>query len=790
MDYPLENLGPERFQVFCQSLLLREYPDLQCLPVAQPDGGRDAIVQFHPSSTKKRFAVFQVKYVRNPSAIDGREWIRAVLKDELPKIGKLIPKGAERYFLITNVPGTAHPDSGSIDKVQELIDLNLPVTGMCLWRDDVNRRLDSQWALKWTFPEVMSGPDFLRLVFETGIGEEIQRRRAAIRAFLQQQYQLDEEVRFKQVELQNKLLDLFIDVPAAVRVPSGSRRRSRGMRLLSRQSLESHSGPESEQVLELGWTPQQGTKPPGVASILLDAHLDSPIESVVLEGGPGQGKSTITQYLCQVHRIRLLGNSSAQSLLPEAYHDGPKRLPIRVDLRDFATWVSQGNPFLATEDSQAPPQWAPSMEAFLAALISHQSGGAAFSVDDLVAVSRVSSLLLVFDGLDEVADIGLRRQVVDEIVRGCQRLRANAAGLQVVVTSRPAAFANSPGMPEQQYTHLVLQSLSQELIVEYAEKWASARKLDSKLRSEFKHVLKQKLDQPHLRDLARNPMQLAIFLSLLLTRGASLPDKRTALYDSYMELFFNREAEKSPVVRENRELLIEIHRYLAWVLHSEAESGRARANISQERLLRLVSDYLCREEYDPGLTEKLFAGMVERVVALVSRVQGTYEFEVQPLREYFAASYLFHTAPLSTPGRERPGARPDRFDGISRNFYWLNVTRFYAGCYSKGELPSLVERIQDLCKEDGYSLIPDTRLLAATLLSDWVFAQNPRSVREIVKLVVDGVSLRRLVSSFPRRRLREGDLILPPGAGREEVAQRCFEILETFPPTDFVRDVV
>jgi hypothetical protein len=102
----------------------------------------------------------------------------------------------------------------------------------------------------------------------------------------------------------------------------------------------------------------------------------------------------------------------------------------------------------------------------------------------------------------------------------------------------------------------------------------------------------------------------------------------------------------------------------------------------------------------------------------------------------------------------------------------------------------LVERIQDLCKEDGYSLIPDTRLLAATLLSDWVFAQNPRSVREIVKLVVDGVSLRRLVSSFPRRRLREGDLILPPGAGREEVAQRCFEILETFPPTDFVRDVV
>ena len=83
---------------------------------------------------------------------------------------------------------------------------------------------------------------------------------------------------------------------------------------------------------------------------------------------------------------------------------------------------------------------------------------------------------------------------------------------------------------------------------------------------------------------------------------------------------------------------------------------------------------------------KLYAGMVERVVALVSRVEGTVEFEVQPLREYFAACHLYYTAPQSSPGKERPGSKPDRFDAISRNFYWLNVTRFYAGCYSKGEL--------------------------------------------------------------------------------------------------------
>ena len=39
MDYPFENLDPERFQNLCQALLTKEFPHVQCFPVAQPDGG-------------------------------------------------------------------------------------------------------------------------------------------------------------------------------------------------------------------------------------------------------------------------------------------------------------------------------------------------------------------------------------------------------------------------------------------------------------------------------------------------------------------------------------------------------------------------------------------------------------------------------------------------------------------------------------------------------------------------------------------------------------------------------
>jgi hypothetical protein len=296
-----------------------------------------------------------------------------------------------------------------------------------------------------------------------------------------------------------------------------------------------------------------------------------------------------------------------------------------------------------------------------------------------------------------------------------------------------------------------------------------------------------------MRDLARNPMQLAILLSLVLTRGASLPDKRTALYEYYIDLFFSRESEKSAVVRDHRELLINIHRFLGWLLHSEAELGNARASISQSKLLQVVTAYLAREGHNTRLADDLFAGMVERVVALVSRVEGTFEFEVQPLREYFAACHLYYTAPQSSPGKEKPGSKPDRFDAIARNFYWLNVTRFYAGCYSKGELPSLVERLEELAFEDGFRNIAHPRMLAATLLADWVFAQNPKSVQELVQLLFDRVGLTYFASDTNARRRdlgTPGDLVLPPKCGRDEVTERAYSLLEQRPASDIQEGLI
>ena len=796
MDYPLENLGPERFQEFCQALLVKEYPNVQCFPVAQPDGGRDAI-SYLAESQGGKFIVFQVKYSRRPHAeTEPHKWLLAIMEDEKQKLKRLIPRRASRFCLMTNIPGTAHLDSGAIDRLNASMTAELTVPFTCWWRDDLNRRLDGAWALKWVYPELLTGPDFLRVITDIGLTESRERRVAAIRAFIAQQYQTDEQVRFKQVELQNDLLDLFVDVPVGFRDQDADLRQVRLFHgIASTLSAPTPDTDEQETVfVSANYEHRYVHRYEEIeaATLLLDATFQARFPHIVLEGAPGQGKSTIAQYVCQTHRIRLIGGEEVQRRLRPEHRDKAVRLPIKVDLRDFAAWLDRKDPFGAQESGEPPVGWRKSLEAFLAALISAQSGGTNFTTDDLLALFRISSVLCVFDGLDEVADIAKRHQVVDEITKGVQRIEVNAASLQTVVTSRPAAFANSPGMPPEKYPYLHLADLSPRLIDQYADRWLRARRVDIKESTEFKKTLRQKLDLPHLRDLARNPMQLAILLSLISTRGTSLPDKRTALYDNYIDLFFNREAEKSSVVREHRELLIDIHRYLAWLLHSEAERGNPRGSISQDRLQSVLRKYLASEGYDPTWAHDLFAGMVERVVALVSRVEGTFEFEVQPLREYFAARFLYDTAPYSPPGGEQRGTKPDRFDALARNFYWTNVTRFYAGCFSKGELPGLVERLQELASSEGFRLTTHPRMLAATLLADWVFTQNPRCVQAVVELILDGIGLRYLVASGSGRRRRGlwNPVVLPQKCGHDQLVTACFSILSGHPAPDYALDVI
>ena len=394
-------------------------------------------------------------------------------------------------------------------------------------------------------------------------------------------------------------------------------------------------------------------------------------------------------------------------------------------------------------------------------------------MSDLHATAAVFPILILFDGLDEVADIRTREKVVDEIGRGVRRLHSLSLSLQSIVTSRPAAFPNSPGLRPDEFVHLQLLPIDREAITEYSEKWIRARKLKQRAASDVKRIMAEKLDEPHLRDLAGNPMQLSILINLIQRKGPSLPDKRTALYDRYMEVFFDRETDKSDIVRERRDLLLEIHGYLAWVLHSEAQTEKSGGRIESWRLRDVLRKYLEGSGHSSDLADRLFSGVVERVVALVARLEGSYEFEVQPLREYFAARYLYDTVPYSTADNPRKGSLPERFEVLAEDAFWQNVARFFAGCYSRGEVPSLMQSLRVLGSRKRFARTRYVQSLAISLLSDYTLAQYPLVVEDVVDYLLKRSDLRTVIVGQQNMPVGHS-LYLPESNGREELVRECF----------------
>ena len=770
MSYYYEALNEQTFQKLAQALIVKVHPETVCLPVRQPDGGRDAYF-YHEALERKTFVVFQVKFSANPKEKKERDAIEGLIQSEREKVTVLIKKGATHYYLVTNVQGTAHLDSGSVDKVNKSLTDAFGIPSFAWWRDDLDARLDDASDIKWSYPEICRATDVLQfLVKRPGSFGELEAVRA-ITAYMGKQHGDDRDVKFKQVELKRRLTDLFVDIPVGHKLSRRERNQfqsnSKEVREVQEYLDQLYEYDEYEDEIDYPF------KHAGLAAgFLLHMPFGKGVSRFVLEGAPGQGKSTVTQFLCQVNRLKLLPTRRSElRSIADALASAPTRTPLRVDLRDYAAWVSGRHPYAKAGEVAPLEEGQRSLESFLVMQIAWHSGGLKLKQHDLLEFFLRAHSVLVLDGFDEVADIETRARVVEEICTAADRLDAHALSLQIIVTSRPAAFANSPGFPEDYWIHLELKDLKRSNINAYQKKWSDAQELAPAEHQALTATLEEKLRQPHLRDLARNPMQLAILLQLMHVQGAALPDKRTALYEEYMKIFLNREVEKKQIAGDHRELILSIHGLLAWVLQVQAETGQGSGSITMDALRNEVANYLSSEEHDPSLAESLLTGTVERVGALVSRVQGTFEFEVQPLREYFAARHLYKTAPYSPPGHTKRGTRPDRFSALAGSLYWTNVTRFFCGFYDVGELPSLVDGLVDIGERPGYKLIAHPRRLAMMLLGDYVFTQSPRSMRRLINFIARDPEFQRLMGTDTIQRQR--NMRLPETAGSKVLFEVC-----------------
>lgn len=776
MGYLYEHSNPERFQQFCQSLLLADFPKLQCFPVGQPDGGRDG---WDPESK----TVLQVKFKRADEK-ENADWLIAALELELPKIRRLAERGAESYIIATNAHGTAHEEVGRIDRVQRWLDDNLPIPGTCFWRDELDRRLDSAMVpLKLKYSELLSLEDGFEVVLSAVFGSSQERQQDAVRAFVAAQFESDKDVKFKQVNLSNDLLDLFVDVPAKLppKLFNGSVHGSVGDGL--KAFFSALAGPlgvfyveeEGYEVFVESDTGPLQRLDLGAAEILLSSAAQEHLKLVVLEGAPGQGKSTLAQYVCQVHRARYLQRRDVLDRIPEAHKQTGFRIPLKVDLRDYAAFLEGSSPF-ASATSPSEPR---TLDVFLSQLICYFAGGTEFTPHDVLSLLKNAPTLLFLDGLDEVADISARETLVASIGEALARWRVFDVDLQVVVTSRPSVFGRAPSVGKFGFMTLTLQNINLERIDDYAERWVMARGLDDSERRDVKKILAEKLELAHIRDLTRNPMQLTILLTLIHQIGHSLPDQRTDLYRHYIELFLAREADKSVRVRENRAVLLGFIQHLAWILQTQAEASKSAGSISAQGLQSLAREYLGARGHAIEIADDLFGGGLERIFVLVERIEGLYEFEVQPLREFFCARHLYSTAPVGTyRGNDLCGDRAQRFEALAANPFWLNVCRFYAGSCERGEMGTLVVSLMEMIRSSDLAVAGHARRVGLALLQDWVFSNVKYTQDLLIRAIFDDAGTQLLICGEGRL---IDELVLEVECGRQTLRDCVFDQLKKWP---------
>src|SRR5215472_1693400 len=170
-------------------------------------------------------------------------------------------------------------------------------------------------------------------------------------------------------------IDLFVDLPIGWKIPE-----------TSREEMDEHYVPVTKAILDYGLpsASEIGKFSRGqiirsyrhqetltATTVFLNSSFCGFASQCVLEGAPGQGKSTIVQYLCQVQRIKLLQKNDELKRLPADHRDAAIRLPIKLDLRDYATWLEGNDPFAPRDTAVPTDRWERSLEALLAHQIRH-----------------------------------------------------------------------------------------------------------------------------------------------------------------------------------------------------------------------------------------------------------------------------------------------------------------------------------------------------------------------------------------------------------------------------------
>ncbi|MEN4828475.1 hypothetical protein ABEH27_18385 [Pseudomonas sp. P39-UII1] len=753
MDYDFSRLSTRSFEQLVQAVSLATLGSGVSVFGDGPDGGREATfdgLQDFPTAAApwNGYGVIQAKF-RQRATSGNSAWAVRELRAELTKLSKNSGlKKPEFYIFVTNVILTPVATSGGKDRITALIDKykdRLGIKDFKIWDyDQLCCFLDLYPSIRNTYKAWVTPGDVLAALVEF-----MQPKTASFRDvmlnFVQKELRGEQYVNLGQAGHNNKdripLATVFVDLP----IQQSGVVKEYGAFIPS--SVASRTGKASNAIGKLSQIAGQLLDPDSISKKMsATPHgLTRHPGKIVFIGGPGQGKSTVTQFFCQLHRCAFIRQHSLRTLshevdeackliIQQSGEEGVEapsnaRFPIRIELNKFAAALANGG--------------STSLFGFILNRIKERSERDLTS-DDLRSWLSNYPWLIALDGLDEVPASSNREQVLETIQDFLIDAVECNADIMLVATSRPQGYDDD--FSQSSYTHYKLTELDSDHALHYAEKLIKRRWGDDedKIQTLVARMKRACEDESTTR-LMKSPLQVTI-MALLVESLGEPPKERWRLFNEYYQVINRREKERdipaAKLLNSYQADIDYIHQKVGVHLQVESErSGKTDALLTELEFSDIIDSRLAAEGHQGKEGEQFKNDVIEaafeRLVFLVAPQEGRVGFEIRSLQEFMAAQAITSGSDANVVSRLR---------SIAHASHWRNVFLFAAGrCFY--ERQHLRDNIFAICSElndggvsDVVSGINKALLigseLALDIIEDGAISNQPGQLRIFTRLAL------------------------------------------------------
>ncbi len=708
-DYNLHGLNPRDFQHLVQAIARKHIASGVNAFGDGKDGARDFTFSgpmLYPTKGAgwDGYMVGGCKFRQKPTDEPAKEadWAEKHLEKDLKKFCSITRKlkKPDYYLFVTNAALSAAADTGGRDRITKLLSTYasaIPLKGFSIWDyNDIRGFLDGDAEIRSCYGHFITSGDVLSSMMAV-LRPETPSFIDIMHSFLQKELLADMSAKLQSAgedpDVQIPLSNVFLDLPFA-QTPDEA--------VLADESKRQQLPKVVETLLHAGsYILKQKADPE--PSRIDPTEIREGQSRFVIIGGPGQGKSTFGQYLCQIYRAAILTARPADRVDPRAavvLHQLAKqrkaqgglpltrRFPIRVELRTFSH-------ALASEPTL-------SLLKYLACDIS-KLGSATISTNDLLSWLSIYPWLLILDGLDEVPPSSNRTEVLKEI----ENFRIDAVGrgsdILIIATTRPQSYGKE--FPSDLFQHLYLTPLTANQALEYGTKLAEARcGNDERRRDELIRSLDKASRSPSTSRLMQSPLQVTIMATLLEDTGEP-PQQRYRLFAEYYRTIYRRETRRKllgGILSERQKDIDIIHSQTGLFLQVAGEQSQTNqptpkqtegidSALSDPQFRELVRRRLIQIEIPDGKIIEILARItdssLQRLVFLVRPQEGWVRFDLTSFKEFMAAEAIM-------TGSDEDVRK--RMENIAPATYWRNVFQFAVGkCFVERE--HLLDNLVSLC---------------------------------------------------------------------------------------------